>query len=293
MPPQEEQQRMMETKISLLQNSIQEKDLALSAQEAQLSKLNDISRERDFQLWMIVELKRKLSERDMSLEVNAKLSTEVSQLREKLLHINMSRNGSEEGLTMAERSIQEKNSVIANLQALLDKAVKSDNRKQQQLEDLQRERATLLFRLQNATLELGSDRPQQKPRQTELVQQLQQANVELEARNRKLQELLEKFHEVYAALRADHERLVRNRPRLVNYRCLVFKRSECSQKKGFPPNASKEAKLVKSAYLRQVVLQFFSQEIESDRSPMVPLILELVGCTQEQVSVVMRHYSRS
>jgi hypothetical protein len=58
-------------------------------------------------------------------------------------------------------------------------------------------------------------------------------------------------------------------------------------------SAGKEAGLMKAASLRRVVLQFFSLEMESERETMVPLTLELVGCTQEQMSVMMRQRSRS
>jgi hypothetical protein len=34
-------------------------------------------------------------------------------------------------------------------------------------------------------------------------------------------------------------------------------------------------------------------EIEEEKSTLVPLILELVGCTRDQVSVVIRHWQRS
>jgi chromosome segregation ATPase len=298
----EEQQRAMRTEIESLRAALQERDGALSAREAKLARLGDVSRERDLQAKAIAELQRKLAECEGALERSARLSGEVAELREKLLEANLANDGNEKSVAMAEQSIQEKNATMANLRTLLDKAVKSDERKQQQIEELQHERTTLNFRLQNALREIEAGPQQQQQQRQEkqqpaVVQQLRQANAELEARNRKLQELLEKSHEVYAALRTEYDRLTDKRAqgdaRFATHSCVVFESNERSRKKGMSSTAEKEAKLVKAAYLRRVVLQFFSQELESERGTMVPLILELVGCTQEQISVVMRHYSRS
>jgi chromosome segregation ATPase len=295
----EEQQRKIQLEIDLLNNSLNEKDSILIAQEARLSKLNDISRERDFQLKTIIELKRKLEEYNAALEVNKRLDAEVTELREKVLQIDLSNESREKSLILAEQSVREKNATITNLRALLDKSVKSDERKQQQIEELQRERAMLTSKMQTLSQELEFDRSAElKPQQNVQINQFQQANAELETRNRKLQELLEKSNEVYAALREEHRRLIDNQQfdlrRFSRQYCVIFEREqgEHLNRKRMSTAAQKEAKLVKAAYLRRVVLQFFSQEMESERETMVPLILELVGCTQEQISVVVRHHSR-
>jgi chromosome segregation ATPase len=229
------------------------------------------------------------------VEVNAQLRGEVAELRDKILQTNNSNEGNEQGLVLAEQSIQEKNATIANLRALLDKSVKSDERKQQHIRELQQERETLLFKLETLTQEIDAQRipsPQQ-PAGTTIA--LQQANTELEGRNRQLQELLERSQKVYASLLQEHRKILGDRidSRLFQTPIyVVFDSAEKTRRKQMSATAEKEARLVRAAYLRKVVLQFFSVEMESERATMVPLILELVGCTPEQISVVMRHRSR-
>lgn len=53
-----------------------------------------------------------------------------------------------------------------------------------------------------------------------------------------------------------------------------------------------EKKLAQTAYLRRVLLQFFTEE-EKNRSSLIPIILKLVGCNDEQVSAAMRQWERS
>jgi chromosome segregation ATPase len=280
----EEQQR----KIDSLQNALLEKEAEFRGQEERLATLTDVSRERDFQLRTIIELKEKVAECEGVFQANARLVAEVAELRAK---ISENEGGGQEW-AMTEQSLQEKNAVIANLRALLDKAVKSDERKQVQIEELQRERSVLMLNLQNARKEAGSDGARLQHEPTPMIQELQRANAELESRNRKMQEMLEKSHEVYARLLAEHQGMAAER----TFCCsVVFDRNENgkAQSRRMSGTAEREAKLVRAAYLRRVLLQFFSQEMESERNTLVPLILELVGCTKEQISVVIRHYSRS
>ena len=53
-----------------------------------------------------------------------------------------------------------------------------------------------------------------------------------------------------------------------------------------------DKKLAQNAYLRRVLLQFFTEE-EKNRPSLIPIILKLVGCNDEQVSAVMRQWERS
>jgi hypothetical protein len=101
------------------------------------------------------------------------------------------------------------------------------------------------------------------------AQQFQHANAELEMRNRKLEEPLVKSHEVYASPFNEHRKLPgdrQNQQRGIDS-FVVFDMNEIERsRKRISTSAQKEAKLVKAAYLRRVVLQFFSQEMESERN---------------------------
>ena len=58
-----------------------------------------------------------------------------------------------------------------------------------------------------------------------------------------------------------------------------------------PINAKSEEEVI-GAYLKRVLLQFFLQD-ESKRSELVPLILELAGCTEQQIMAATRQWERS
>jgi hypothetical protein len=109
---------------------------------------------------------------------------------------------------------------------------------------------------------------------------------------------------MYATLLYEHRKLLgekgsKRRSILRRDAFVVFERDcrrmdeRTARRKRLSPSAEKEAKLVKAAYLRKVVLQYFSLEKESERNTMVPILLELVGCTVDQIAVVNRHILRN
>jgi hypothetical protein len=49
---------------------------------------------------------------------------------------------------------------------------------------------------------------------------------------------------------------------------------------------------VMDAYLKRVMLQFFLQD-EAKREAMIPIVLELVGCNEHQITTAQRQWARS
>ena len=54
----------------------------------------------------------------------------------------------------------------------------------------------------------------------------------------------------------------------------------------------KEKRARDDSYLKGILLQFFSVDLDSERLLMIPIILELVGCNKEQIAVVTQQYER-
>jgi DNA repair exonuclease SbcCD ATPase subunit len=283
----EEQKEQLLTEIDRLTATIKEKDALLTTQEAQLTKMSDLQRERDFQLKTIVEQGRKLSEGDAAIALSQRLAEEVAELREKFLQTSLVLEEHERSSLGLSQAIEEKDAALRNLRAMFEKATRSDERKQRQVEELQRERDELAAKLGSLTFDA--------PRPVVEVP-IEGASDDLESKNRKLQELLDRSQQLYTELLEKFRRTDPGEAR----KSLTFEAFDVFDaavrgkgKKRMSTSAEKEAKLVKAAYLRKVVLQFFSQEMEDERGTMVPLILELVGCTPEQVAVVKRHLQRN
>jgi chromosome segregation ATPase len=282
----EEQKQQLLIEIETLTATIKEKDTLLASQDSRLTKLSDLQRERDFQLKTIVEQGRKLSERDTAVALSQRLAAEVVELREKFLQASLAleeHEGSSSGFSQA---IAEKDTALRNLRIMFEKVTRLDERRQRQLEELQHERDELAAKLRSLTFETP---------QPVIEVPVEASSDDLESKNRKLQELLDRSQQLYTELLGKFRR---TDPGEVK-RTLTFEEFNVfdvvlrgKAKKRMSTSAEKEARLVKAAYLRKVVLQFFSQEMEDERGTMVPLILELVGCTPEQVAVVKRHLQR-
>ena len=125
-----------------------------------------------------------------------------------------------------------------------------------------------------------------------------QASADLVAKNRQLSSMMEKSNRLYTLLLEEHQALVQEHEKLkprVSRRRLVFAQNTAN----VSIKPSKQAQSTKSkgesdvtlAYLRRTLLQFFSEE-QSNRSTMIPLILDLVGCSKEQLKVATQEYER-
>jgi hypothetical protein len=283
----------------LLATQLKEKELLLNDQESRLAKLTDLQHERDYQLKMIIEQRRKIGECEVANDINARLTRELTKVREECQEVKLINEELEKSHTLACQVIEERTAALANVRTMLDRSMKSDERKQQQIDSLQKERHDLLAEVQDLTEQL-----QMKKETKGITSEIAVVNEELEITNRKLQEKLDKSSEMYAALlyefrQGSSERGIKTMGSFSREIFVVFEKDngrmneKTVRRKRLSASAEKEAKLVNAAYLKKVVLQYFSLEKESERNTMVPILLELVGCTVEQIAVVNRHLQRN
>jgi chromosome segregation ATPase len=294
-------ERAQRLRASMQQSSLafaeekRELQYELDALKTRLSEMEDVERERDFQLKTIIEQSRRLAHFDETLTANATLEREISDLRQKCLEATLAAEEHQQAHSMIQTALDDQNSALLKLKVFVSRTAKLDQMKQRQVDELQKERDVLASKVAALSATFQQDTSSAPPQDAPASSAVNN----LETKNRRLAELLQKSNDRYAVLLEEHGRLLDGcrapaaRPVTLSYQFRLVFESDAPKKKSISSAAEKEARLVKAAYLRKVLLQFFSMEIEEEKSTFVPLILELVGCTRDQVSVVMRHWQRS
>lgn len=258
-----------------------------------------MKREQDFMVMKFAQKEALIKELSDAKEKNAEFAKQMEELRIELFNQKTLTHEHERAHESIAEVIDDKNATIIKLKSLLSRSVKSEQRKQQQIDAIESERKQLLERFANLSsspelfAQASFNGDEAKPSEELEIE-------ELTTQNRKLQEMLEASRRLYSELQEKYrniKRQNRHQQRLQFETCQVFDVAESLETrrklKRMTNNAKREAKLVKSAYLRRVLLQYFSQEEDSDRNMMIPMILELVGCTREQTSMVMRQLERN
>jgi chromosome segregation ATPase len=203
--------------------------------------------------------------------------------------------------------IHEKDRTLEKLKKLVQRAKKEDERKQQQINDLQSElqtRTTLL--LAEATPDLLGTVSRLEAHLRDLEQRLQasQANKEMEQKNERLTKMLDKSNRLYAALLKQNQALIAEQSRTEPRPLMLSELAQFSIQPdiratlfGALPKLGKnkgkpDEKRITDAYLKRVLLQFFLQD-DTTRDQLIPLILELAGCSEQHILAAQRQWQRS
>ena len=131
-----------------------------------------------------------------------------------------------------------------------------------------------------------------------------QANKEMEMKNIKLSQMLEKSNRLYTTLLEQNQQLLseqehfhKKKNNTLSFLKLeeidifpIIKEKETKPKKTSKDN-DEDSKII-NKYLRRVLLQFFLQD-DSKKDQLIPLILELAGCTDQQISTAIRQWQRT
>lgn len=285
----------------------------ISDQETQI---NDIQKEynyvlKEIQKYQIIEIENQEKAKEIK-----ELKSILQKNQKELFQSTLTIKECEKAVRDIQGTIDDRDSTILKLKNLLTRSNKSDKRKQQQIDDLQ----SYIQTVQNKGYQFDEIEKLTSEKE-ELEEKLRKskASDELFQQNQKLQEAHDRTNQLYSQLLEDHLKLMKEATFRSEINLSISHDSNCfeyfpeideneiafdiekltpkSSSHSFvesePSNSKKETKLARSAYLRRVLLQFFSEENDSERAEMVPIILELVGCSNEQVSVVMRHLQRN
>ncbi|KAH0794689.1 viral A-type inclusion protein [Histomonas meleagridis] len=298
-----------ETKISELQNEIASKDDEIRTLSAKLHELESELTSRKSQ---IGELSAKLQSKENEIaelqSANAQILALQSALQTKENEISACKSQistlstscaelRQQYETLQRESTSEE---ISKLKTLLERASKSDAIKQKRINELE-----------------------QQLNDTENVTSIKERNIsnsnenvnELQMKNKKLEKMLKKSNQLYAELLEKSILLqqelnnsnIENKNKEKHYKIQTQQMFYIDNK--IKKNENDENELKKEngvnhrnrdaendstmrMYLRRSMLQFFLQD-DAKKEAMIPMILELVGCTQQQIATAQRQWARS
>ena len=346
-------EQTLNMKMTALVSSETDKEDMRNTMSDLQSKYNSIKQEKELLLFELNQIKEKYEELNkLSNEVKGKnesLASQmaikenlISELTEKLDHLQdvqkdfssmqkkydelyEYRENKEKELSSSELNalLTEKDQTIAKLKQVVQRYVKLDKRKQQQIEDLQKE---LQDKISNEN-DKGGVSPDVldtisslERKAAELQQRLDssQANKSVEAKNEMLTKSMEKTNKLYTSLLEENQRLSQElkderktkvKPNLIianSEPILITPQSKPqaqqpqtvnsiqNNSKSTPKKATvpPDDKRLNETYLKRVLLQFFLQD-DSKRDSLVPLILELAGCSEQQIETATRQWQRT
>ena len=288
-------QKLSEQTTQLSQHMRQIKELQLQIDD---QKFDALTTENRILNEKVQEMQGQLSEitheRDSLTQEKSQLEKTIAELEQ----ANLSLENSEE---------VDKDATIARLRSLLERASKQDQIKQKKIDELK-----------SAILEARSTQPNAAP---EVHIDHMHAHVESDADKKieKLNKMLETSSRLYAELSEEHQALKlklqeatkpnRKPFTIIRQSCLSIEPSQTEaadvpretapQPHSPNPEApSPEApkpeseNMLLNAYLKRTLLQFFLQD-DSKRDAMIPMILELVGCNEQQITTAQRQWARS
>ena len=239
-------------------------------------------------------------------------------------------------LQKAQEEIAQKEAKVVKLKGLLTRSMRSDKRREQQIESLQIDLADKVRHIEALEQELAG-KAQFVARQTERIEQLEsdladltnrlQSGVGSEAaqkRNERMKQMLEKSNVLYAELQTKYQKVCQDlevekqkRTKGKPSRLVVLSDEETvtlnddgtyeiGPTTAFKPpgvdvfdarQAQAKAARTKEAeqpllkvYLRQVLTEFFIADT-STQVTLIPVILQLLECTPEQIQAAQRSFA--
>jgi len=202
----------------------------------------------------------------------------------------------------------EKDEVISKLKTLVQRFVKSDQRKQQQIDDLQAELSSLTSKpkesMPHSSADLMIKITQLEGSVNELTERLSrsQASIELEEKNQKMAKMLDKSNRLYIQL-LEQNQILKDELKAINHKHdliisdilphISISNTESQIEPVLSQNVAEDIEKLKimQSYLKRVLLQFFLQD-DSKRSALVSLILELVGCSDSQIIAAQKKWDK-
>jgi uncharacterized coiled-coil protein SlyX len=232
------------------------------------------------------------------LRENSELRSKVQELQEYYERRENEPNESDLQLLIAE-----KDRTIDTLKKMVQQSRKEDDRKQQQINDLQARLQSDVAPLPaDATPDLRETVARLEAQTSDLEERVQnsQANKETELKNQRLSKLLDRSNKMYTALLEQNRALLAQQeatePKVLAPSQVIQLTIQPEARTSRPPPkiafAKMDDKTITDAYLKRVLLQFFLQD-DATREPLIPLILELVGCTEQHILAAKRQWQRS
>ena len=302
------------------------KDLKLENEnlKTQMRKMSDIEDENK----NLKQLNQSLQKQVLEIDV---LQAKIDDLTSKNNTLKDANKNLESSLSEYKKaaSDEDKDEKIQKLTILLNRSQLIEKKMQEQIDQLQAkiESLTNFEPNTNSNIDGGADSDlvrSLKNRVFELEGQLNGSNSisELEKKNKKLSKLVEKSNKLYAELLEKNQNLahqieILKRPDQITKEKLEIENTSCcisimqfdpegnsnndkvdSKELQNQQNNDKNAAIsgpfvdpTMNSYLKRTLLQFFLQD-GAKRDEMIPMILELVGCNEQQIATVQRQWAR-
>lgn len=296
----------IETKAKSLEN-----DLTKARQDyAELQKENSELRPLIAKVDQLTKAAAELSDTKIMLdnlslqlkETLAQLSATKTQLQEsehrcqlKDIEIQESQNM----VTETTKALSKKDKMIVKLKTLLQRAVNSDERKDQQIAALQSELKNITERIGGFHGDANVEAIVKLENENRALQQKldeAQPSAELREKNERLTKMLEKSNALYAQVMSQNKELMERIGKSVSLRLCRIDGVTLRPNKEVEQRQMKEKRredvVLAGAYLKSTLIQFFAQDAKG-RGDLIPLILELVGCNEQQIQAAKRQWERS
>lgn len=240
------------------------------------------------------------------LNIQKSMAEQTKLLKEKTSLINDMKEKLDRPISEdVEKLLSEKDEAINKYKSMLQRSVKSDQRNQEQISVLQTEINRLNDLIATSSVVPSQTAPVEEVTRLELLvasleERLRNSapSKELEAKYDKLQAMFEKSNRIYSQL----DEKYRNLQKTINQKKFYSMIEESlivevpdrftSEQKPKKSSGEKSKKLGNAealiASLRKTILQYFLCKDDS-QADLVPVILEIVGCTPDQIATVERN----
>lgn len=286
-------------------SKIEELNSDISRLKSDVSQLNDT----------IIGKDKIISELTESVEYLENIKAENSELKEQLKiaeHVNQEKNteiikltydlkSEHSSIDMLEKTIESKDVSLNKVKVLISKLIKNEEAYKDSIKELHNDIHNLSNELTSIKNTNENDCLIEKLQQENMSLKTQIADIQKNSENvqkiTKLQHMLEKSNELYTTLQKENALLQNNKglPQLRLQHVLsefhILADSESTSSSSHNDNIS-YGEDVKIAYLKRVIVQFFMED-GSSRESLIPIILDLLGCSKDQTSAVINHYSKS
>ena len=306
----------LEAKIQLLEGNLHNAKQACDQLAKENEELKPLINKADELVKVIGELATAQEKLDASVAKSTTLSNQLGELQAKHQEQEQRLNEAEQRCQMKDIEIMEaknmsqesqdalekKDKMIVKLKTLLQRAVNADQRKDQQIAALQSEMNALVQKAHGSAEGVDAANVETivklEKENRLLQQQLDEAkpSVELQEKNERLTKMLEKSNTLYAQVLSHNRELLARIDKTMKCNiCRVdsftMKPQDEVQQRQLKEKKRDEVVLV-GTYLKSTLIQFFAQDAKS-RGDLIPLILELVGCNEQQINAAKRQWERS
>jgi chromosome segregation ATPase len=280
----------------------QKLELTKTENEAQKRRIEELeTRVRDFEiqnsvmLGKISNLQQNMGESEKYRRLAASLSEELEKLKREAFELRQKDRETSE----FQNTIKEKDVVIARLKTQIQDLMKTAQEQVERIGGLQneiceRDQKVAVFSSDECGIMGGLAKMEEEKEALEKKLRESEASEELVKRNRKLSEMIEASNLLYVKLKEENEALkkrMRKSPTCRLESCNVVSILDGVTMKVVIGRRSCEES-ARNEYLRRVLLQFFTEE-EGSRMALIPIILKLVNCRNEQISAAVRQWKRT